>query len=295
MVGKIMRTGYFWPTMQQDVAEFMKKCDSCQRYRNVQQVLGEQMTTISSPWPFSQWGIDIMGPLPQGKRQMKFLLVAIDYFTEWVEAEALATITETKVQNFVWKNIICRFEIPRTIISDNGRQFDSEAFRSFCSNLGIRNKYSSPGHPQPNGQTEVTNRTLLKIIKSRLVGAKGTWPEELPNVLWTYRTTMRTPTGETPFNLTYGIEAVIPVEVGLTSLRREFFDKQDNDDQLKQNLDLVDEVRDQAAQRMAKYKQKIAEYYNRRVKLKKFNIGDLVLHKVTLVMKDPAQGNLGPN
>ena len=107
--------------------------------------------------------------------------------------------------------------------------------------------------------------------------------------------TTRTPTGETPFNLTYGTEAVISVEVGLTSLRREFFDKQDNNDQLKQNLDLVDEVRDQAAQRMAKYKQKIAEYYNRRVKLKKFNIGDLVLRKVTPATKDPTQGKLGPN
>ena len=131
-----------------------------------------------------------MGPLPQGKRQMKFLLVAIDYFTKWVEAEALATITKTKVQNFVWKNIVCRFGISRTIISDNGHQFDSQTFRSFCSNLGIKNKYSSPGHPQANGQTEVTNRTLLRLIKSRLVGAKGAWPEELPNVLWAYRTTM---------------------------------------------------------------------------------------------------------
>ena len=101
--------------------------------------------------------------------------------------------------------------------------------------------------------------------------------------------------GETRFNLTYGTEAVIPVEVGLTSLMREFFDEQDNDDHLKQNLDLVDEVRDQAAQKMAKYKQKIAEYYNQRVKLKRFNISDLVLRKVTLATKDPAQGKLGPN
>ena len=104
---------------------------------------------------------------------MKFLLVAIDYFTKWVEVEALATITETKVHNFVWKNIICRFGILRTIILDNGRQFDSQAFRSFYLNLGIRNKYLSPGHPQANGQTEVTNRTLLRLIKSRLVGAKS--------------------------------------------------------------------------------------------------------------------------
>ena len=82
LVRKIIKTGYFWPTMQQDATKFVKKCDSCQRYRNVQRVLGEKMTTISSPWSFAQWGIDIMGPLPQGKRQMKFLFVAIDYFTK---------------------------------------------------------------------------------------------------------------------------------------------------------------------------------------------------------------------
>ena len=107
---------------------------------------------------------------------MRFLLVAIDYFTKWVEVEALAMITEVKVQNFVWKNIVCRFGIPRTIISENGRQFNSHRFRTFCTNLGIKNKYSSLGHPQANGQTEVMNRTLLKIIKTRLVGAKGAWP-----------------------------------------------------------------------------------------------------------------------
>ena len=126
------------------------------------------------------------------------------------------------------------------------------------------------------------------------MGAKGTWPEELLSVLWAYMMTAWTPTGETPFSLTYGTETVIPVEVGLTSLRREFFNEQINDDQLKQNLDCLDEVRDQASQRMAKYQQKIAEYYNRRVKLKRFNIGDLVLRKVTPATKDPTQGKLSP-
>ena len=79
------------------------------------------MTIISSPWPFAQWVVDIMGPLPQGKRQVRFLLITIDYFMKWVKAEALITITEAKVQNFVWKNIVCRFGIPRKIISNNGR------------------------------------------------------------------------------------------------------------------------------------------------------------------------------
>ena len=120
LVRKTMRAGYFWPIMQQDAADFVKRCDSCQRYVNVQQIPGEKMTTISLPWPFAQWGIDIMGPLPQGKKQVRFLLVFIDYFMKWVEAEALTTITEAKVQSFVRKNIVCRFGIARTIISDNG-------------------------------------------------------------------------------------------------------------------------------------------------------------------------------
>ena len=235
-----------------------------------------------------------MGPLPQGKKQVRFLLVAIDYFMKWVETEVLATITEAKVRSFVWNNIVCRFGIPQTIISDNGCQFDSQGFRSFYSSLGIKNKYSSPRHSQANGQTEVTNRTLLKIIKARLVGAKGSWPKELPSVLWAYRTTTRTPKGETPFNLTIGTEAVIPIEIGLTSLRKEFFDECSNDNELKLNLDCLDEVRDQASQRMAKYQQKMAEYYNQRVKLKRFNIEDLVLRKVTPTTKDPTQGKLGP-
>ena len=153
--------------------ELVKKCDKCQRFRNVQSLPAERMMTITSSWPFVQWRIDIINPLPLGKSRVKFLLVAVDYFTKWVEAEALATITEARIQNFVWKNIICRFGIPLTIISDNGRQFDSQGFRDFCSGLGIKNQYSSPRHPQANGQTEVMNQTLVRIIKTKLDEAKG--------------------------------------------------------------------------------------------------------------------------
>ena len=195
------------------------------------------MTTITSSWPFAQWGIDIVGPLPQRKRQVKFLLVAIDYFIRWVEAKALTTITKARIHKFTWKNIVCKFDILRAITSNNGRQFDSQGFRTFCLNLGIKNQFSSLGHPQANGQTKVTNRILLKIIKVRLEGTKCAWPNELPN----------DPTRETPFNLTYVTEAVIIVEVGVTSIRRRFFDEEGNDDQLKMNLDCLDEVRTEAS------------------------------------------------
>ena len=112
-----------------------------------------------------------MGPFPTVIRQLKFLVIGIEYFTKWVEAEGLATITKKNIQSFVWRNIICRYGIPKVLVSDNGKQFDNNAFRDFCSELGIKNHYSSSAHPQANGQVEVMNWSLLKIIKIRLEGA----------------------------------------------------------------------------------------------------------------------------
>ena len=113
--------------------------------------------------------------------------------------------------------------------------------------------FSSLGHPQVNGQTKVTNWILLKIIKAQFEEAKGAWLEELPHVLWAYRTTARTLTRETPFKLTYGTKAIILVEVGITSMRREVFSEGSNVGQLRVNLDCLDEVRDEASQNMTKY------------------------------------------
>ena len=111
------------------------------------------------------------------------MVVGIDYFTKWVEAKPLAIITEKSIRSFVWRNIICKYGIPKVLVSDNGKQFDNSAFRDFCSELGIKNHYLSPAHSQANGQVEVMNRTLLKIIKTLLEGVKGIWPNELSSVL----------------------------------------------------------------------------------------------------------------
>ena len=174
---------------------------------------------------------------------MKFLVVGIEYFTKWMEAQPLAKITQQNVKNFIWKNIVCRFGIPRVLISDNGRQFDNTHFEDFCKHFGIQNHYSSPAHSQVNGQAKVANRSLLKIIKTRLEGAKGVWPEELPGVLWAYMMTIRTPTRETPFKLAYGSEAMIPVEVHMASHKVMKYQDEDNEEQLRLDLNLIDEVR----------------------------------------------------
>ena len=141
---------------------------------------------------------------------------------------------------------------------------------------------------QANGQVEVTNRSLLKIIKTRLEGAKGIWLDELPSVLWAYRTTMRTPTGETPFRLAYGTETVIPVEVGLTSYRVESYDEDKNKEAIRLQLDLVDEVRVAAEQRLARYQNLMAKHYNNKVRHKDFQVRDLVLRKVMGAARDPS-------
>ena len=152
---------------------YVKTYNKCQRFSNLIRQPSEELTPMIAFWPFAQWGLDIMGPFPTALRQLKFLVVGIDYFTKWVEVKALATITEKNIRNFVWRNIICKYGIPRVLVSNNGKQFDNSAFRDFCTELGIKNHNSSPAYPQANEQVEVTNRSLLKIIKTRLEGAKG--------------------------------------------------------------------------------------------------------------------------
>jgi hypothetical protein len=144
---KLVRARYYWPTMQRDAISYTRAFDKCQRFGNLIHSPSETLTPMTAPWPFAQWGLDIMGPFPVGRRQLKFLIVGIDYFTKWVEAEPLATIIERNVKGFVWKAIIYRFGILRAFISDNGRQFDNSPFREFYEELGIRNHYSSPSHP----------------------------------------------------------------------------------------------------------------------------------------------------
>ncbi|KAK3037092.1 hypothetical protein RJ639_029934 [Escallonia herrerae] len=109
---KVLRQGYYWPTMQQDAMSYTKKCDACQRFSSIPRQAPSPLSALSSPIPFAMWGMDILGPFPLATAQRKFVIVAIDYFTKWVEAEALASITERKCEDFFWRAVVCRFGIP---------------------------------------------------------------------------------------------------------------------------------------------------------------------------------------
>ena len=292
---KVLRQGYYWPTILKDATDQVKRFRICQGHAKISRLPSEPLTSITIPWPFQQWGLDILGPLPIGKGQCKFIIVVVDYFTTWVEAEPLATITEQKIRNFVWRAIICRFGIPRALVSDNGKQFDNAKFRDFCAELEIKNYYSSPAHPQSNGQAEVTIRTLKAALKTKLEDLKGNWVEYLPEVLWAYRTTQKSATRETPFALAFGTVAVAPVEVGIKSPRIELALEEHNDEALRLNLELLDEKREQVQRRTEEYQRKTARYYNQKVKPMRYMPGDLVLKKLLPARRNPVHGKLGPN
>ncbi|KAM1454068.1 hypothetical protein ACFXTO_003625 [Malus domestica] len=166
-----------------------------------------------SPWPLAQWGLDLICPMPTGKGKVHYAIVAIDYFT--------------------------KFGIPNTIVTDNGQQFDNNKFRMFCSKFNINLCFASPAHPQSNGQLEAINKIIKRTLKTSLDKAKGCWPEFIPQVLWSYRTSYRTSTREPPFSLPFGTEAVVPVELEQATFRVQNYVQSENDKQLTLNLDLV--------------------------------------------------------
>ncbi|GJV21589.1 reverse transcriptase domain-containing protein [Tanacetum coccineum] len=189
------------------------------------------MTSIMAPWPFYQWGMDILGPLTPARRGAKFVIVAIDYFTKWVEAKPLVKITGKEVIRFVMDNIICRYGLPRVIVTDNGAQLVSDPFKSWCTRFEIQQMNTAVAHPQANGLVERANRSLMEGIKTRLGKEKAGWP-------------------------TYGSKSVIPAEIGMPSYQTLMIREEFNEEEQCLNLDLLQERREAATIREARYKTK---------------------------------------
>jgi len=209
MASKVLRAGYYWPTVQGDCAKYVKKCSKCQEIGPLHHTKPEELHSVISPWSFVIWGMDIIGPFALGKGQTKFLLVGVDYFTKSIEAEPLASILTKSVQKNFWRSMVCRFGIPNTIITNNDRQFIDRGLQSFYEDLGIKSITTSVEHPKTNRQVEAANKVILNELKKHLGKAKGRWTEELREVLWANRCTPQTTMQETPYSLTYGTEAMI--------------------------------------------------------------------------------------
>ncbi|RVW56814.1 Gypsy retrotransposon integrase-like protein 1 [Vitis vinifera] len=215
---KIMRTGYFWLTMETDCCQFVQRCPECQIHGDLIHVPPSELHALTSPWPFSVWGIDIIGKIsPKSSSGHEFILVAIDYFTKWVEAASYARLTSSGVASFIRSHIICRYGVPHELISDRGVHFRAEV-DTLVQRYGIRHHRSSAYRPQTNGAVEAANKNIKRILR-RMVETSRDWSEKLPFALWAYRTSFRTSTGATPYSLVYGMEAMLPVEIEMGSLR----------------------------------------------------------------------------
>lgn len=219
MAKKILREGYFWLTMETDCYNYARQCHKCQIYRDKVHVPSAPLNVMTYPQPFAMWGIDMIRRIePIASNGHQFILVSIDYFTKWVEATSYANVTKQVVARFIKQNIICRYGILERIITDNGSNLNNKMITELCQNFKIQHHNSSPYRPKMNGAVEAANKNIKKIVQKMVVTYKD-WHEMLPFALHGYRTLVRTSTGETPFSLVYGMEAVLPVEIEFPSLR----------------------------------------------------------------------------
>ncbi|MCI06452.1 gypsy retrotransposon integrase-like protein [Trifolium medium] len=158
--------------MQADAKEHVKKCDRCQKHGDMHLAPPNELRSMSSPWPFAWWGMDILGPFPMASGQNKYLIVVVDYFTKWIEAEPLAKISAFNILRFFKRNILARFGIPLAVVTDNGTQFTDRKFQEFLAKVGTIQHLTFVQHPQTNGQAEAANRVILWGLKRRLGEAK---------------------------------------------------------------------------------------------------------------------------
>nr|CAE05804.2 OSJNBb0046K02.14 [Oryza sativa Japonica Group]CAE75940.1 B1159F04.3 [Oryza sativa Japonica Group] len=277
VASKVFRQGVYWPTVLKVCVEQTKNCESYQRHGRSQTAPQYELQHIAPIWPFARWGLDIIGPFPVARNGYKFAIVAIEYFSRWIEAKPLGAITSAAVQKFIWKNIICHFGVPNEFITDNGKQFDSDKFREMCEGLNLEIRFASVAHPQSNGAAERTNGKILEAFKKRLEGAaKGKWPDEMLSVLWALRTTPTRPTKFSPFMLLYGDEAMTPTELGANSPRVLF---SGGEEVREVSLELLEGVRVEALEHMRKYATSTSANYNKKVRPTELLPGHLVLER----------------
>ncbi|KAG7536924.1 Ribonuclease H-like superfamily [Arabidopsis suecica] len=279
-VQKVLQAGLWWPSMFEDAYGFIAKCDPCQRMGNITRRNEMPQNPILEVEVFDVWGIDFMGPFNPASYGNKYILVAVDYVSKWVEAIASPT-NDHKVVLKLFKSIIFpRFGIPKAVISDGGSHFINKVFESLLKKHGVKHKVATPYHPQTSGQVEVSNRQI-KAILARVVGvSKRDWSAKLDDTLWAYRTAFKTPIGRTPFQMLYGKSCHLPVEVEYKAIwATKLLNLDIKEAQEKRSVDLheLEEIRLEAYESSKVYKERTKAFHDKKISPKDFKAGDQVL------------------
>jgi hypothetical protein len=195
-----------------DCVESVKKCHPCQIFSRKMRAHPSPMFPIITIGPFNKWGIYFTTWHLDSSRGHHYIIVAVDYFTKWVEAMPTFNNDGETTTLFIFNQIIASFEILKDIVTDHGSHFQNKMMYELTSKLGLRQEHSSPYYPQANGQVEAVNKSLKTILQRMINSAKSNWHLMLYSVLWAYQMSVKTSTGFSPFQLIYGLEAVFPIE-----------------------------------------------------------------------------------
>ncbi|GJZ22842.1 reverse transcriptase domain-containing protein [Tanacetum coccineum] len=264
---KIFDSGFYWPTIYKDAHDFVTRCDICQRQGKISQRDEMPQNSIQVCEIFDMWGIDFMGPFPSS-RGNKYILVAVDYLSKWVEAKALPTNDARVVCKFL-KSLFARFGAPRAIISDRGTHFCNDQFAKVMLKYGVTHRLSTAYHPQTSGQVEVSNRGLKRILERTVGENRASWSDKLDDALWAFRTAYKTPIGCTPYKLVYGKACHLPIELehkAYWALKHTNFDIKTAGDHRKVQLNELNELRDHAYENSLIYKEKTKRIHDSKIK-----------------------------
>jgi transposase InsO family protein len=262
----------------------VKRCEACQFHAKQIHQPAQELKTIPLTWPFAVWGLDILGPFSRAQGGYRYLYIAIDKFTKWVEVEPVCTIPARSAVKFIC-GLVCRFGVPNRRITDNGSQLTSGLFREYCASASFKICFTSIAYPRSNGQAERANAEVLKGLKTRSFNTKlkaygKKWLDNLQSILWSIHTTATKHTGETPFFLVYGAEAFLPTDVKFGSPRVLAFNELRQEDLIKDRLLQLEEARCQAALCATRYQQGLCRYHSRHVRARTLEVGDLVLTRI---------------
>ena len=270
---------YYWNQMYSDVREYVRTCDACQRRGGPTK--HEYLHPIKVGQPFERLGMDIVGPLPETRKGNKYMVVATEYLTKWPEARAIPDAKAASVVSFFYEDIISRHGCPKILLTDQGTHFVNQMLDELCLVMGIKHKLSSAYHPQTNGLVERFNRTLCEALAKYAATYKEDWDIYLPSVLFAYRTMIHSTTRHEPFYLTYGREAIFPIELQIPTYPTEISSEEQIEELLlKRVYELIGNLPDkrvEAGENISKSQEKQKKRYDQKVVETKFYIGNKVL------------------
>ncbi|KAI5342013.1 hypothetical protein L3X38_009888 [Prunus dulcis] len=257
-----------------DDSRHRSECQACQFHANFIHQPPEPLHPTITSWPFDAWGLDVVGPIaPKSSDGHSYILAATDYFSKWAETVPLREVKKENVVSFIKVNIINRYGVPRYIITDNGKPFSNRLMDKLCEDFGFKQRNSSMYNAPANGLAKAFNKTLCSLLKKVVGRTKKDWHERINEALWAYRTIYRTPTQATPYSLVYGVEAVLPLESQLPSLRmaiQEGLTDEENAKLRLQELEALDEKRLEAQQRLECYQARLSNAFNKKVRPRSF-------------------------